>query len=315
MSATEHDQRRAARHASAAERAFPRLARADLRRELVLARTRCRRNTRRCRRSRRAAAASSTIERASQQHDEASAGQAAMTTTVRRQRASACRAPAPPTSQSGATRDPEHALRPAARQLQRLARRRARRARIARAPRGDDSRAPRRRARSAAQRAAHSAAGRDDEQHADAANQARRQQEQGREQRDDQHRGRARCGAASAAFQATSAPLRAAAIASLVRPKRRSRARERGDRRVERRGVEVGPQRIGEIELGVGELPEQEIADALLAAGADEEIGLGRVAHRQVAARALVLARPPAPAATVARASACAACTMSQRPP
>src|SRR6266545_6977747 len=41
-----------------------------------------------------------------------------------------------------------------------------------------------------------------------------------------------------------------------------------GDRRVELPGVEVRPQRRGEIELGVGELPKQEIADALLAAGA-----------------------------------------------
>ena len=56
----------------------------------------------------------------------------------------------------------------------------------------------------------------------------------------------------------------------------------RGDRRVERRGVEVRPQRVGEIELAVGELPQQEVADALLAAGADEKVGLGRVAHREV---------------------------------
>jgi hypothetical protein len=33
---------------------------------------------------------------------------------------------------------------------------------------------------------------------------------------------------------------------------------------------------IGEMQFGVGQLPEQEVADALLAAGADEEIGLGR---------------------------------------
>src|SRR5205814_10375488 len=54
------------------------------------------------------------------------------------------------------------------------------------------------------------------------------------------------------------------------------------DRRVERSRVEVGPQRVGEIELAVRELPEQEVADALLAAGADEQIGLRRVAHRQI---------------------------------
>src|SRR5690348_15234365 len=35
------------------------------------------------------------------------------------------------------------------------------------------------------------------------------------------------------------------------------------DREVELARVEVGPERVGEVELGVRELPEQEIADAL----------------------------------------------------
>src|SRR5688572_21119172 len=56
----------------------------------------------------------------------------------------------------------------------------------------------------------------------------------------------------------------------------------RRDRLVERRAVEIGPQRLGEIELGVGKLPEQEVGDALLAPGADEKIGLGRIAHREI---------------------------------
>src|SRR5207244_2852954 len=56
----------------------------------------------------------------------------------------------------------------------------------------------------------------------------------------------------------------------------------RHDRGIERRGVEVRPERVGEAQLRVRELPEEEVADALLAAGADEQIGLGRVAHRQV---------------------------------
>src|SRR3569832_1357322 len=43
-----------------------------------------------------------------------------------------------------------------------------------------------------------------------------------------------------------------------------------GDRFVQRRRIEVRPQRIGEIKLSVGQLPQQKIADALLAAGADE---------------------------------------------
>src|SRR5581483_11882004 len=55
-----------------------------------------------------------------------------------------------------------------------------------------------------------------------------------------------------------------------------------GDRPVELARVEIGPQRRREVELGVGELPEHEVADALLAAGADEQVGLGRVAEREV---------------------------------
>src|SRR5450759_889597 len=39
----------------------------------------------------------------------------------------------------------------------------------------------------------------------------------------------------------------------------------RGDRRIQPDGVEIRPQRVGEIELGVGELPKQEIGDSLLA--------------------------------------------------
>ena len=56
----------------------------------------------------------------------------------------------------------------------------------------------------------------------------------------------------------------------------------RSDRLVERRGVEVGPQRLGEVELAIGELPQQEVADALLAAGADEQIRLRGVIDREV---------------------------------
>src|SRR5262245_87542 len=57
---------------------------------------------------------------------------------------------------------------------------------------------------------------------------------------------------------------------------------EGSDGRVQRGSVEVGPQQIGEIQLRVSQLPQQEIADALLAAGADEQIGLRREAHRQM---------------------------------
>src|SRR5262249_50954685 len=38
---------------------------------------------------------------------------------------------------------------------------------------------------------------------------------------------------------------------------------------------EIRPQAIEKDQLGIGQLPEQEIADALFAAGADNEIGIG----------------------------------------
>src|SRR5688500_12172232 len=47
------------------------------------------------------------------------------------------------------------------------------------------------------------------------------------------------------------------------------------------------------MELGVRELPEQEVGYALLAAGADEEVGLGRVAHGQAARETLLGDRGP----------------------
>ena len=48
-------------------------------------------------------------------------------------------------------------------------------------------------------------------------------------------------------------------------------------------GVEVRPHPVGEVELGIGALPQQEIGQALLAAGADEQIdvaALSSPAHR-----------------------------------
>src|SRR5258708_5050929 len=54
------------------------------------------------------------------------------------------------------------------------------------------------------------------------------------------------------------------------------------DRATQRLPIEVGPEFIGEIELGIGKLPEQEITDALFAAGADEQIRLGRIVHRKI---------------------------------
>ncbi len=51
-----------------------------------------------------------------------------------------------------------------------------------------------------------------------------------------------------------------------------------------RNGVHAGgrPERVGKIKLRVGQLPEQKIADALLATGADEQVGFGRIGHGQM---------------------------------
>src|SRR4051812_34131735 len=65
-------------------------------------------------------------------------------------------------------------------------------------------------------------------------------------------------------------------------------AAEGGERFLERRGAEVRPERIGEVELRVRELPQEEIGDALLAARANEEIRLGRVGHREPRGEALL---------------------------
>src|SRR5882762_7122383 len=39
---------------------------------------------------------------------------------------------------------------------------------------------------------------------------------------------------------------------------------------------EVGPESVGEIEFGVGELKEKEVRDAKLARGANQQIGIGK---------------------------------------
>src|SRR5689334_14955722 len=48
---------------------------------------------------------------------------------------------------------------------------------------------------------------------------------------------------------------------------------EFGDRQLEMLLAEVGPERVDEHQLGVGTLPEQEVADALLPARANQKIG------------------------------------------
>src|SRR5215510_7350875 len=49
-------------------------------------------------------------------------------------------------------------------------------------------------------------------------------------------------------------------------------ARKLAERGIERRLVEVGPERVDEHELRVGTFPEQEIAEAPLAAGPNQQV-------------------------------------------
>ena len=56
---------------------------------------------------------------------------------------------------------------------------------------------------------------------------------------------------------------------------------------------EVGPQHVGEVELGVRRLPDQEVADALLATGADEQVEIGQVGRVQARPNGLLVDRRP----------------------
>ena len=51
-----------------------------------------------------------------------------------------------------------------------------------------------------------------------------------------------------------------------------------GDGFDEMEAAEVGPEAVGDEDLGVGDLPEKEVGDALLAGGADDEVRVGHVA-------------------------------------
>src|SRR5687768_359960 len=53
------------------------------------------------------------------------------------------------------------------------------------------------------------------------------------------------------------------------------------NRRIEIVLVEIRPLALEEDELGIGALPEQEVRDALLAAGADQQIGIRHVRGQQ----------------------------------
>src|SRR5262249_11404584 len=57
-----------------------------------------------------------------------------------------------------------------------------------------------------------------------------------------------------------------------------------GDRRLERATVEIGPIGRNEYEFAVGGLPHQEIRQALLAAGADDEVWIGQVGRVEMLA-------------------------------
>src|SRR5262249_53133222 len=46
--------------------------------------------------------------------------------------------------------------------------------------------------------------------------------------------------------------------------------------------AEVRPERVGDVDLGVGELPEEEVAESHLAARPDEEIGIGNAGGGKV---------------------------------
>jgi len=47
--------------------------------------------------------------------------------------------------------------------------------------------------------------------------------------------------------------------------------------------VEIGPESFGDEDFGVGDLPEEEIGDAHFSRGADEEVGIGKIAGVEVA--------------------------------
>ena len=47
------------------------------------------------------------------------------------------------------------------------------------------------------------------------------------------------------------------------------------------RSIEVRPQRIGEVELGVRQVPQQKVADPPFASGANEEIRFRQVVERE----------------------------------
>ena len=76
---------------------------------------------------------------------------------------------------------------------------------------------------------------------------------------------------------------RLADIGYFTAPKRRVASLEVEQRAQQIVAVEVGPQHIGAVELGVGDLPQQEVRDAQLARRADDQIGIGDVGGVELA--------------------------------
>src|SRR5271170_2522432 len=62
-----------------------------------------------------------------------------------------------------------------------------------------------------------------------------------------------------------------------------------GDRLFQVFLAEIRPQRVDEHQLGVGTLPQHEIADALLAAGADQQVGIGHARRQQLALESILV--------------------------
>src|SRR4051812_44315458 len=50
-----------------------------------------------------------------------------------------------------------------------------------------------------------------------------------------------------------------------------------GDRLLEHSAIEIGPVNGNEDELAIGRLPQEKVRQALLAAGADDEVGIGQI--------------------------------------
>ena len=50
--------------------------------------------------------------------------------------------------------------------------------------------------------------------------------------------------------------------------------------------VELGPESVGHVKLAIGDLPQEKVADAKLAGGPDQQVGIGQLRRVQVLADA-----------------------------